>query len=77
MMLILGGVARLHGAILGAFAYVLLQELLASQALFGGIAKHWQLGMGVLIVLSVLLLPNGLASLLDRLGRVRLKATSG
>jgi branched-chain amino acid transport system permease protein len=76
MMLILGGVARLHGAILGAFAYVLLQELLASQALFGAIAKHWQLGMGVLIVLSVLLLPNGLASLFDQLGRVRRRQTS-
>jgi branched-chain amino acid transport system permease protein len=73
MMLILGGIARFHGAIVGAFAYVLLQEMLASQAVFGSIAKHWQLGMGVLIVLSVLLLPNGLTSLLDQLSRVRLR----
>jgi len=74
MMLILGGVARLHGAVVGAFAYVLLQELLASQAIWGGIAKHWQLGMGVLIVLSVLLLPNGLTSLVDRLSWLHFKA---
>lgn len=63
VMLILGGSGRLYGAVMGAFAFVLLQELFASQALFGGLAKHWQLGMGVFIVLVVLLLPNGLAGL--------------
>jgi len=72
IMLIFGGIGRLYGAILGAFAYVLLQELLASQALFGALAKHWQLGMGVLILVVVLLLPSGLASFLDRFRRVGL-----
>jgi len=77
MMLILGGAGRLYGAILGAFAYVLLQELLASQALLGSLAKHWQLGMGVSVVLIVLLLPSGLASLFDHFGRPRPAQSGG
>ena len=33
------------------------------------LVKHWQLAMGIFIVLIVLLLPNGLASLLVRSGK--------
>jgi branched-chain amino acid transport system permease protein len=66
MMVILGGMGKLHGAVLGAFAYVLLQEVLSAPALLGTYAKHWQLAMGSLIVLVVLALPDGLAGLLDR-----------
>ena len=65
MMVILGGMGRLHGAVIGAAAYVLLQELLSAQALFGDYAKNWQLGMGALIVLMVLLLPHGVGGVLD------------
>jgi branched-chain amino acid transport system permease protein len=67
MMLILGGMGRLYGAIVGAFAFVLLQEFLASQTLFGPLAKHWQLGMGAFIVLVVLLAPGGLAGIIAQL----------
>lgn len=76
MLLIFGGIGRLYGAIVGAFAYVLLQEILANQAVFGAMAKHWQLGMGAVIVLVVMFLPSGLTSLLDRFGRVRLAQQS-
>ena len=65
MMVILGGMGKLHGAVLGAFAYVLLQEFLSAPALLGAYAKHWQLAMGSLIVLIVLALPDGLAGLFD------------
>jgi branched-chain amino acid transport system permease protein len=71
MMVILGGMGRLHGAVLGAFAYVLLQEFLSAPALVGAYAKHWQLAMGSLIVLIVLALPHGLAGLFDRAIRWR------
>ncbi|GAB4169298.1 MAG: branched-chain amino acid ABC transporter permease [Rhodocyclaceae bacterium] len=63
MMVILGGMGTLHGAVIGAFAMVLLQEVLANQAWFGEAAKHWQLAMGVLIVLVALFLPRGLAGI--------------
>ena len=65
MMVILGGMGRLHGAVIGAAAYVLLQELFSSSALFGAYAKHWQLSMGALIVIIVLALPHGVGGVID------------
>lgn len=65
MMLLLGGMGNLYGAIVGAASFVLIQEFFSSQALFGALAKHWQLAMGTFIVLMVLLLPNGMAALLN------------
>jgi branched-chain amino acid transport system permease protein len=65
MMVILGGMGRLHGAVLGAFAYVLLQEFFSASAIFGAYAKHWQLAMGSLIVLIVLVFPRGLGGFID------------
>ena len=65
MMVILGGMGRLHGAVLGAFAYVLLQEVLSTPALLGAYAKHWQLAMGALIVMIVLVLPHGIGGFID------------
>ncbi len=69
MMVILGGMGTLHGAVIGAFAFVLLQEVLSNQAWFGVAAKHWQLAMGILIMLVALYLPQGLAGLMAKLGR--------
>jgi len=63
MMVILGGIGHLHGAVIGAFAFSLLQELFMSQALFGDFAKHWHLGVGLVIILCVALLPRGLAGI--------------
>lgn len=65
MMIILGGMGRLHGAVLGAFAYVFVQEVLSSPAALGVYAKHWQLTMGVLIVAVVLVLPHGIGGWID------------
>lgn len=61
MMVILGGIGQLHGAVLGAFAFSLLQELFMSEAIFGSFAKHWHLGVGLTIILCVALMPRGLA----------------
>lgn len=71
MMLILGGMGRLYGAVIGAFAFVLVQEFFSYQDIFGEYAKRWQLALGSFIVLVVLLLPRGLADLLERAGRKR------
>ena len=62
-MIILGGLGSLRGAVLGAFAFVLLQELYQSQAIFGAFAKHWQLFLGLTIIACVALLPHGLIGL--------------
>ncbi|HMO46704.1 MAG TPA: branched-chain amino acid ABC transporter permease [Rubrivivax sp.] len=60
IMIILGGIGHLRGAVLGAFAFALLQELFKSDAVFGAFAKHWLLGLGATIIASVALLPRGL-----------------
>jgi branched-chain amino acid transport system permease protein len=56
LMVILGGVGSLAGAVLGAFSFVLLAEW------FGAFSKHWQLLMGGFIIVAVALLPRGLVS---------------
>ncbi len=61
LMVILGGMGNLAGAIAGAFALVGLQEL------FSDWTKHWQLLMGGVIVAAVLFMPGGLAALPGRL----------
>ncbi len=60
IMIILGGIGHLRGALIGAFAYALLQEFFKSEAIFGAFAKHWTLGLGLTIIASVALLPQGL-----------------
>jgi branched-chain amino acid transport system permease protein len=63
IMIILGGIGHLRGALIGAFAFALLQEFFKSEAIFGAFAKHWHLGLGLAIILSVALLPKGLVGL--------------
>jgi len=66
MMVILGGMGTLYGAAIGSFAFIVLQEVLSNQAWFGAWAKHWQLAMGILIMLVALYLPQGLAGLAQK-----------
>ncbi len=63
IMIILGGIGHLRGALIGAFAFALLQEFFKSEAIFGNFAKHWTLGLGLTIIASVALLPKGLVGL--------------
>ena len=74
VMIILGGLGHLRGALVGAFAFALLQEFFKSEAVFGEFAKHWHLGLGLTIIATVALLPNGLISLPGQL-RTRLVGT--
>jgi branched-chain amino acid transport system permease protein len=71
LMLILGGIGSLRGAVLGAVAFTLLKELYQSEALLGPLAAHWQLTLGLTIIAFVALLPKGLIGLGARLGRHR------
>jgi len=63
LMVILGGMGRLWGAVLGAIALTLLQEVFQSQALLGDFAKNWHLTFGLAIIALVAVLPQGLAGL--------------
>ena len=57
MMVILGGMGTPSGPLLGAAALKLLELG------FQGWTKHWQLLLGLFIVLSVLFIPRGLAQI--------------
>jgi len=74
LMIILGGVGRLRGAVFGAFAFALLKELFQSEAIFGPLARHWQLLLGFAIIGCVALMPEGLIGLPAQLRRARLRA---
>jgi branched-chain amino acid transport system permease protein len=63
IMIILGGLGHLRGALIGAFAYTLLQEFFMSEVIWGAFAKHWHLGLGLTIIAVVALLPRGLIGL--------------
>jgi branched-chain amino acid transport system permease protein len=63
MMVILGGMGTLHGAVIGSFAFNLLQEVLSNSAFLGAWAKHWQMSMGLFIIAVALFLPKGLVGL--------------
>ena len=67
IMIILGGLGHLRGALIGAFAFALLQEFFQSEAIFGTFAKHWHLGLGLTIIASVALLPHGLVGVWGQL----------
>ena len=66
LMLILGGVGHLRGAVIGAVAFTLLKELYSSQGIVGPLADHWQLTFGLTIIAFVALLPKGLMGLTAR-----------
>lgn len=86
VMIILGGLGHLRGALVGAFAFALLQEFFKSEAVFGHFAKHWHLGLGLTIIACVAFMPRGLVGLPGQLrerlagrliGQARLKAEGG
>ena len=69
LMIILGGIGHLRGAVIGAAAFVLLKELYATPAFVGSfLAEHWQLTLGFTIIAFVALLPKGLIGLVGLMG---------
>jgi branched-chain amino acid transport system permease protein len=71
MMVILGGMGNFAGAILGAFAFEFLLDEFKGLPAIGKFetGKHWQLWMGLFIVLVVAFAPRGLLGLLERVLR--------
>ena len=67
LMLILGGIGSLRGAVIGAVVFTLLKELFQLESLLGPLASHWQMTLGFTIIGFVALLPKGLIGLRARL----------
>ncbi len=62
--LILGGFGRLYGAFLGAALFYVFSDRAAAINPF-----HWLLALGILLILSVRFMPNGLMGLADQFRR--------
>jgi branched-chain amino acid transport system permease protein len=62
IMVVLGGMGTLHGAILGAIAYLTLEEVLSHWT------EHWRVIFGPLLILVVLYARGGLGRLIGRSG---------
>jgi branched-chain amino acid transport system permease protein len=62
-MVVLGGTGSLHGAIIGALAYLFAEDVLA------GLTEHWKAIFGPLIVLFVLFTRGGIVGIISKLGR--------
>ncbi|OYV02225.1 MAG: branched-chain amino acid ABC transporter permease [Burkholderiales bacterium PBB5] len=69
LVIILGGLGHLRGAVIGAVSFVLLKEALSTPALMGPLADRWQLTLGLAIIVAVALLPKGLIGLFKRGGQ--------
>jgi len=69
LVIILGGLGHLRGAVIGAVSFVLLKEALSTPALVGPLADRWQLTLGLTIIVAVALLPKGLIGLFKRGGQ--------
>ncbi len=63
IMVILGGMGSLYGAVLGALILVFLQDVLQDMT------EYWQLVMGLIFIAVVLFLPKGVAGLFKGMGR--------
>jgi len=61
-MVILGGIGTAVGPVLGAFVLLLLEDILSGVS--GFVGQHWQLFIGIFLVLIVLFAKRGLAGLL-------------
>ena len=77
MIVILGGMGNFAGAIVGAFAFEYLLHVFKDLPTVGSVnlGKHWQLWMGLFIVLLVLFAPRGILGLVERF--LKRKGVSG
>ncbi len=71
MMVILGGMGNFAGAIVGAFAFEYLLHVFKDLPTVGvlKLGKHWQLWMGLFIVLLVVFAPRGILGLAEKFTR--------
>jgi branched-chain amino acid transport system permease protein len=61
VMLVVGGVRRLSGAVIGAVVYMVIQRVASAYN-----PHYWLFMIGFLLIVSMLALPNGLIAVIDR-----------
>jgi branched-chain amino acid transport system permease protein len=66
IMVILGGVGRFWGGPVGAVVLLTLEEVLSGSSALGSWALHWQLPVGIVLLIVVLFAPRGIAGAFAR-----------
>ncbi len=61
MMVLLGGMGSLWGAFIGAGLFIFMQDYISTMT------EHWEIFVGLIVVLLVIFLPRGFAGLVERL----------
>ena len=76
MMVILGGMGNFAGAVVGAFAFEYLLHVFKDLPQVGSVnlGKHWQLWMGLFIVLLVMFAPRGILGLVEKFMKRKAKS---
>lgn len=69
MMTAIGGTGSIPGVVLGATLFAWLKDALSAFS-----PKYWHLGIGIVLMASVFVLPDGLAGLPARIGRLMRRA---
>lgn len=79
MMVILGGMGNFAGAIVGAFGFEYLLHVFKDLPQVGNVnlGKHWQLWMGLFIVLLVTFAPRGILGIAEKLMNRKDKSEAG
>jgi branched-chain amino acid transport system permease protein len=67
LMAIFGGMGQLYGPIIGAVVFTLLKEYLTTTLAKYGIVELYMLIFGIVLVVAILYLPNGVVGLIERL----------
>jgi branched-chain amino acid transport system permease protein len=65
MMVLLGGMGSLWGPIVGAGIFIFMQDYISTMT------EHWELFVGLVVILLVLFMPRGFAGMGDSLTRLR------
>ncbi len=65
MMVLLGGLGSLWGSLVGAALFIYIQDYISTMT------EHWEIFLGLVVILLVLFLPTGFVGLGDHLKRFR------
>jgi branched-chain amino acid transport system permease protein len=70
IIVILGGVGRFWGGVMGAFVFILVETVLERFTI------HWQFGLGLILLLIVLVAPQGITGLIERARSISAKTAA-
>jgi branched-chain amino acid transport system permease protein len=65
MMVLLGGMGSLWGPFVGAGIFIFMQDYISTMT------EHWEMFVGIVVILLVIFMPKGFVGIVDHLSRLR------